>query len=57
MALYTISDLHLSININKPMDVFQGWDNYIQKIEDNWKDKILQSQNGISEFFIQYSSW
>ena len=43
MALYTISDLHLSININKPMDVFQGWDNYIQKIEDNWKNKILKN--------------
>lgn len=42
MALYTIADLHLSININKPMDVFQGWDNYIQKLADNWKEKISE---------------
>ena len=37
MSLYAIADLHLSLGTNKPMDVFNGWDNYVQKIEENWK--------------------
>ena len=36
MSIFTISDLHLSLGTNKPMDVF-GWDNYVQRIESNWK--------------------
>lgn len=38
MALYTISDLHLSIGVHKPMDVFGGkWQGYMEKIERNWR--------------------
>ncbi len=37
MAIFAISDLHLSLNTDKPMDVFGGWDNYVEKIEKNWK--------------------
>ena len=37
MALYTISDLHLSLSADKPMTVFRGWENYTQRIESNWK--------------------
>ncbi len=34
MSLYAIGDLHLSLNTNKPMDVFGGnWENYVQKIK------------------------
>ena len=41
MKIFAISDLHLSFNCNKPMDVFGGnWENYTQKIKDNWKSKI-----------------
>ena len=40
MALYGLADLHLSININKPMDIFDGWENYVQKLAYNWKEKI-----------------
>ncbi len=36
MALYTISDLHLSFSSNKPMDVFRGWENYVEKTKANW---------------------
>lgn len=33
MALYTIGDLHLSLGVNKPMDVFGGsWDGYMDKL-------------------------
>lgn len=37
MALFTIADLHLSFSSGKPMDVFEGWQNYTKKLEKNWK--------------------
>ncbi len=37
MAIYAIADLHLSLGTNKPMDVFKGWNNYVQRLEDNWR--------------------
>lgn len=40
MSLYVIGDLHLSLSNNKPMDIFKGWENYMQKIETNWQSKI-----------------
>lgn len=36
MALYTISDLHLSLSSDKPMDIFDGWQNYVERIRKNW---------------------
>lgn len=41
MAIYAISDLHLSKSIDKPMDVFGcGWENYMEKIEENWSKTV-----------------
>ena len=41
MALYGISDLHLSLDSNKPMDVFGSqWENHHIKIMENWNKKI-----------------
>lgn len=42
MAIYAISDLHLSLGIEgKPMDIFGNhWDNYIEKIHNNWVNTI-----------------
>ena len=36
MALYTISDLHLSFSADKSMTVFQGWENYTERIKKHW---------------------
>ncbi len=33
MSLYCIGDLHLSLSCDKPMDIFSGWDNYVEKLE------------------------
>ena len=33
MALYAIADLHLSLGTDKPMDVFRGWENYVERKE------------------------
>ena len=40
MALFAISDLHLSLSTNKPMTVFRGWENYTERIESNWRRLI-----------------
>lgn len=42
MSLYAIGDLHLSFGIkDKPMDVFgAGWQNYMEKIENNFKNNL-----------------
>lgn len=38
MNVYAISDLHLSINNPKPMDIFgQVWDNYLDSIEKSFE--------------------
>ena len=43
MAIYTIADLHLSFNTNKPMDIFgQNWHNYEEKIKQDWLSKVKQ---------------
>lgn len=42
MSIYAISDLHLSYNTDKPMDIF-GWKNYENKIKENWNSKVKES--------------
>ena len=36
MRLFAISDLHLSFGVDKPMDVFPGWENHITRLKNNW---------------------
>ena len=40
MSLYTIADLHLSFGVDKPMDVFHGWENHAERLEENWRRLI-----------------
>ncbi|WP_055666826.1 metallophosphoesterase [Desnuesiella massiliensis] len=43
MALYAISDLHLALSGDKPMDVFgEHWYKHDEKIQENWYDKITE---------------
>ena len=37
MSIYAIGDLHLSLGSSKPMDVFPGWQGYVNKLETNWR--------------------
>ena len=44
MAIYTIADLHLSFNTDKPMDVFGvNWENHTEKIKKNWINKVTEN--------------
>lgn len=42
MSIFAISDLHLSLGTNKPMDIFRGWENYTKKIVANWERIVAQ---------------
>lgn len=44
MSIYTIGDLHLSFNENKPMSVFgDNWEGHEQKIKDNWIKNVKEN--------------
>ena len=44
MALFSISDLHLSFGTDKPMDVFgKRWQNYEEKLKTNWNSSVAET--------------
>lgn len=41
MSIYAIADLHLSLNHEKPMDIFgTNWENHAKKIKEDWLKKV-----------------
>ena len=41
MALYAIGDLHLSLSVDKPMDIFgEAWVHHEEKIKEDWIAKV-----------------
>lgn len=40
MAIFVIGDLHLSLGADKPMDVFRGWQGYVERLEVSWRAQI-----------------
>lgn len=40
MAVYTIGDLHLSLGGDHSMEVFPGWEGYVEQIEKNWRECV-----------------
>jgi len=40
MSLYAIADPHLSLGTDKPMDIFKGWSDYVQRFEASWRHLI-----------------
>ena len=40
MALFVTADIHLSLGTDKPMDIFRGWQDYMLRIENNWRRLI-----------------
>ena len=44
MAIYVISDLHLSFKNPKPMNIFgDNWENHEQKIKEDWLKKVNEN--------------
>lgn len=54
MALYAIGDLHLSLGTDKPMDKFPGWQNYVSRLEDNWR-RLVGEQDTV--VLVGDTSW
>lgn len=44
MSLFAIADTHLSFGTNKPMDSFPGWENYTDRLKENW-NKIVNNDD------------
>lgn len=40
MSLFVIADTHLSFGTNKPMDTFEGWENYTERLHKNWNKVV-----------------
>ena len=40
MSLFAIGDTHLSLSCDKPMDIFGGWDGYVEKLKENWQNVV-----------------
>ncbi len=42
MSIFAIADLHLSLGGDKPMDVFKGWQNYVERLERAWRSSVAE---------------
>ena len=43
MALFVLSDPHLCLSVDKPMDIFgKRWDNYVERIKTNWYENVTE---------------
>ena len=50
MAIYTISDLHLSFSSDKPMNIFGGaWQNHEKNIKENWFSTVNELIKSVTE--------
>ena len=48
MAIFTIADLHLSLSVPKPMDVFGSrWQNYTDRLERGWRAVVSEGDTVI----------
>ena len=48
MSIYTIGDLHLAFQENKPMSIFgDNWKNYEEKIKEDWLKKVKEEDTVI----------
>ncbi len=47
MSVFAIGDTHLSFSVDKPMDIFKGWDDYAQRLEKNWQRLVEEDDTVI----------
>ena len=43
MSLFAIADTHLSFGTDKPMDTFEGWQDYTKRLEKNWNSVVTEN--------------
>ena len=58
MSVFAISDLHLSLSIDKPMDVFgDRWKNYMEKMEREWRNTVGENDYVIIPGDISWATY
>lgn len=58
MAVYAISDLHLSLSVNKPMDVFGSrWTGYMEKLKTLWTETVSADDHVIVPGDISWATY
>lgn len=55
MALFAIADTHLSLSTGKTMTVFNGWSDYQQRLEKNWKKVVGENDTVVIAGDISWS--
>ena len=55
MALFVLGDTHLSLGGSKPMDVFPGWNNYVERLEANWRLSLIHISEPTRRTPISYA--
>lgn len=54
MPVFAIGDLHLSLGVKKPMDVFSGWSDYVPRLEKAWKSLITSDDTVVIDGDISW---
>ena len=58
MSVFAIADLHLSLDTNKPMDVFgKRWDGYVDKLQQHWQETVSKDDTVIIPGDISWSTY
>jgi len=57
MPVFVIADTHLSLSVDKSMELFKGrWCGYVDKLEKNWNDAVNHSDSVIIAGDISWGS-
>jgi len=57
MSVFAIADTHLSLSVDKSMELFKGrWSGYIDKLEKNWNETVTNSDSVIIAGDISWGS-
>jgi len=58
MSIYAISDLHLSLSIDKPMDIFgDRWKNYMERLSTEWGQTVTNDDYVIVPGDISWATY
>jgi len=57
MSVFVIADTHLSLSVDKSMELFKGrWSGYVDKLEKNWNETVSESDSVIIAGDISWGS-
>lgn len=58
MGIFAISDLHLALSIDKPMDIFgPRWANYMDRLADEWRRTVSEDDHVLVPGDISWATY